>query len=300
MQKEYDFPELPDVIQDAVNRDNLVIFIGAGVSALVGCMRWPDLAERLAEKCFQKGCINYSEKEQLKKDSDHLKVISVAYELLKEKGKEGDFYRELKKALKPNKKNNCSDIYDRLWKFGGAFITTNADICFHNNFISENILRWPEEFKAEGIKRRRLYHIHGCVDSPKSLVFTKNRYLVRYSRKDKPFSEFIDEVFSRKTPILFIGYGLKEFELLSLLMDSDAQDKEYNRFALMPYYKHDQHLLKFDRIYFKNLGINILEYYIDEKGYDELYEVIKKWSDEIAVTTTLAHVDHQLIDSVVK
>lgn len=293
-------PELPEVIRNAINKDNLVVFVGAGVSALVGCKRWPVLAEHLAEGCFKKGSINYSEKEQLKKDKDHLKVISVAYELLKAEDHEKYFYQEFKKALKPNKSNNCSDIYDRLWKFGGSFITTNADKCFHKNFIRENILRLPEEFEAEEIKRRRLYHIHGCVDSLKSLVFTKNRYLERYSRKDKAFGVFIDKVFSRETPILFIGYGLKEFELLSLLMSSDVQDKEYNRFALMPYYKHDQHLLKFDKIYFRNFGINILEYYIDGKGYEELYEVIKKWSDEIAVTTTLAHDDHRLIDSVVK
>jgi hypothetical protein len=243
--------------------------------------------------------MNFSEKEQLENDNDHLKVISVAYELLKEKGYEEHFYEELEKALKPNK-NTCADVYDKLWKFGGAFITTNADKCFHESFLPENILRWPEKFESEGIKRRRLYHIHGCIDDRGSLIFTKNRYLERYSRKVKAFGTFMDQVFSRETPILFVGYGLKEFELLSLLISSVGQEKEYNRFALMPYCKHDQNLLKFDRIYFKNYGIHILEYYIDEKGYNELYEVIKKWSDEIVETTKLAHEDHRLIDDVVK
>ncbi|MEN6386207.1 MAG: SIR2 family protein [Phycisphaerales bacterium] len=293
-------PRLPDVIRNAVDNGDLVVFIGAGVSALIGCKRWSVLAMHLAEECFKENCINYSEKEQLKNDRDHLKVISVAYELLKIKGREECFNEKLKKALEPNEENNCSDIYDRLWKFGGVFITTNADKCFHKNFISENILRLPEEFETEGIKRRRLYHIHGCIDNIKTLVFTKNRYLERYSKNDTAFCAFIEKVFSRDTPILFVGYGLKEFELLSLLMNPNAQDKEYNRFALMPYYKHDQHLLKFDKIYFKNFGINILEYYIDEKGYEELYEVIKNWSDEISLTTKLAHDDHKLIDSVVK
>ncbi len=293
-------PDLPNVIREAVNKDNLVVFIGAGVSALVGCMRWPVLAKHLAEECFNKDCLNFSEKEQLKNDSDHLKVISVAYELLKEKMHEEHFDQELEKALQPNNENSCADIYDRLWKFGSAFITTNADECFHKNFLPENILRWPEKFETEGIKRRRLYHIHGCVDDKESLVFTKNRYLERYSRQVKAFGTFMDQVFNRGTPILFIGYGLKEFELLSLLINSDSREKEYNRFALMPYYKHEKHLLKFDKIYFRNFGINIIEYYIDEKGYDELYEVIKKWSNDISETTMLAHEDYQLIDDAVK
>ena len=151
-------PELPEVIRDGVDKGNLVVFIGAGVSALVGCIRWPDLAKHLAEECFKKNCINFSEKEQLQNDNDHLKVISVACELLKKKEHEKHFYKELEKALRPNKKNSCADIYDRLWKFGGAFVTTNADGCFHKNFLPENILVEPKEFGSEGIKRRRLYH----------------------------------------------------------------------------------------------------------------------------------------------
>ena len=293
-------PELPEVIRDAVNKDNLVVFIGAGVSALVGCMRWPVLAKHLAEECYKRGCIDYSAKEQLKNDSDHLKVISVSYELLEAEDHEKYFYRELKKALRPSKRNNCIDIYDRLWKFGGAFITTNADRCFHNNFLPENILVEPKQFESEGIKRRRLYHIHGYIGEKRSLVFRKNEYLERYSGEDKAFRAFMTKVFSNETRILFVGYGLKEFELLSLLINSGGREQEYNRFALMPYYTRDQHLLKFDRIYFRNFGIKILEYYLDEKGYDELYEVIKKWSDEIAETTMLAHEDHQLIDDAVK
>ena len=178
-------PELPDVIRDAINKDNLVVFIGAGVSALAGCMRWPDLAKHLAEECLKKNCINFSEKEQLKSDNDHLKVISVAYELLREKGCQEHFYQELEKALKPNNENRCTDIYDRLWKFGGAFVTTNADECFHRNFLRENILMWPKKFESEGIKRRRLYHIHGCIKERDSLVFKKNEYLERYYVKGK-------------------------------------------------------------------------------------------------------------------
>jgi hypothetical protein len=294
-------PELPGVIRDAVNTDNLVVFIGAGVSALVGCMRWPVLAKRLAEECHKRGCIDYSAKDQLKNDNDHLKVISVAYELLRADGKKEHFDRELGKALRPKKKDNFPDIYSRLWGFGGAFITTNADQCFHSNFLNENIFIEPKQFEREGIRRRRLYHIHGCIKKPTSLVFRKSEYLERYSAENRAFRTFImEQVFAPEKVILFVGYGLREFELLSLLISPGGEKQEYKRFALMPYYRRNSHLLKFDRIYFRNFGINIKEYYLDDRGYDELYEVIEKWSDEIAETTMLAHEDHQLIDEAVK
>ena len=97
----------------------------------------------------------------------------------------------MEKALKPNKRSKCLDIYDKLWKFGGTFVTTNADKCFHEKFNNENILKWPKEFENEGIKKRRLYKIHGCISDRNSLVFTKDKYLEKYSGEDKAFHSFM-------------------------------------------------------------------------------------------------------------
>jgi len=38
--KIYKIPPLPPEILEAVNKDNLAIFIDAGVSRLVGCIGW--------------------------------------------------------------------------------------------------------------------------------------------------------------------------------------------------------------------------------------------------------------------
>lgn len=295
-------PELPEVIRKAVNEGNLVVFIGAGVSALVGCMRWPDLAKHLVEKCQKEGCINSDERKLLKDDGDHLKVISLTYEMFNSVGKKEIFYKELEKALKPSDNVRCADVYDRLWSFGGAFVTTNADKCFHKNFLPENILVRPEKFESEGIKPRRLYHIHGYIEERDTLVFRMDEYIKKYSGESTDFYKFMNEMLSKQ--ILFIGYGLREFQLLSIIAnnssDEDLKKEKSYRFALMPYYMNHENIIECEKRYFMKLGIEIIPYYKDLREYDELYEVIKKWSDEIPETTTLAHEDQKLIDDVVK
>jgi len=48
----YEIPKVPKEIVDAVNNQTLAVFIGAGVSRLIGCMGWDQLATNLVNRCF--------------------------------------------------------------------------------------------------------------------------------------------------------------------------------------------------------------------------------------------------------
>ncbi|MCX7727460.1 MAG: hypothetical protein N2053_11510 [Chitinispirillaceae bacterium] len=53
-------PKIPQKIIEAVDNDKLAVFIGAGVSRLIGCKGWDQLAQNLVEKClfnFIKACL---------------------------------------------------------------------------------------------------------------------------------------------------------------------------------------------------------------------------------------------------
>ena len=43
---------VPKEIVEAVNNETLAVFIGAGVSRLIGCMGWEQLAQNLVNRCF--------------------------------------------------------------------------------------------------------------------------------------------------------------------------------------------------------------------------------------------------------
>ena len=61
----YLIPPLPKETVEAVNNEKLAVFIGAGVSRLVGCMSWDRLAQNLLNRCFSTekkdgfSCINF-------------------------------------------------------------------------------------------------------------------------------------------------------------------------------------------------------------------------------------------------
>jgi hypothetical protein len=61
-------PSLPDGIKEAVNKEELAVFVGAGASRLMGCMGWDELARELVSACHQAEYINFKEKETLARE----------------------------------------------------------------------------------------------------------------------------------------------------------------------------------------------------------------------------------------
>jgi len=130
-------PPVPKEIVEAVNNETLAVFIGAGVSRLIGCMGWDQLARNLVKRCFSAKkkdgsiIINFKERETLIQNKDPKKTITICYYLLKNNGFENIFYEELVNSLKADEELLMSqNIYDELYRLRGLFITTNVDEYF--------------------------------------------------------------------------------------------------------------------------------------------------------------------------
>lgn len=278
-------PSLPKTILDAVNSGKLAVFIGAGVSRIVGCLGWDQFAQNLVERCFTtkcedgSQCINYKEKDILSASRDHKKTITICHYILEKYNLKDVFLQELEKALQPNSDLlKAQNIYDELWGLRGLFITTNADPIFDEKFKPEQIVY--ERFDSSKIGRNKLYHIHGLISHPESLVFTVQKYIERY--RDPPFINFLQKIFSEYT-LLFIGYGMNEFELLDYIIPkvSSENKKAINRFILKPFYSGEENILDFEQSYYAPMGISVIGFEKDIRGYGQLYEVIKYWNKEI-------------------
>ena len=80
----------------ACKQGKLIVFVGAGVSALWGCKRWKDMAVTLINSCYERGSIDYWERETLenKYSSSPRRLITIAKNIL------GKYYvRELQKTI---------------------------------------------------------------------------------------------------------------------------------------------------------------------------------------------------------
>lgn len=292
-------PSLPQEIVEAVNNRSLSIFLGAGVSRLIGCLGWIQLADHFVDKCYELHCINHKQRSYLLQNENKKKVITICYHLLKNHNHEKEFFSTLTKSLEGDKKLlEHRNIYRELAHIPALFITTNADRHFDEFFLPERIVYKIRDFDPLKIDRDKLYHIHGSLEDTNSLVFTVPQYLLRYN--DPTFNRFLETIFAENL-VLFIGYGMDEFELLDFLIRKfdPKSERELKHFILTPYYKGEEDVLGFDSFYFNSMGIRIIGFEKDEIGHNQLYDVLRYWTEEIKQTSDFLHEDAREIDEVV-
>ena len=278
-----EYPDIPQEIIEAINSEKLVVFIGAGVSRLLGCKSWWDLAKKLIDKCYEKkddkgnSIINYRERELLLQTNDSKKLITIAKNILEEE----IFYQEMEKTLEPENNKIEENIYDLILELRGICITTNADKILHKYYIEDKRKYENLDFDIENISTKNLYQIHGRIDRRESLIFTVDQYVSRYSvakKENEKFLSFLKDVFS-KYIVLFIGYGVSEFELLDYVIAKGNISGKPRHFILNPYYSEEKKILECDELYFKKLNINVIPFSKDKLGYNQLIEVLKRWRE---------------------
>ena len=73
-------PDLPEEIRQAALDGNLILFVGAGISRLLGMPSWAGMARKQLEHLRYNGALNYSEIEQLSA-LDPKKQLSIATQI---------------------------------------------------------------------------------------------------------------------------------------------------------------------------------------------------------------------------
>ncbi|MDD2286589.1 MAG: SIR2 family protein, partial [Paludibacter sp.] len=281
-------PQIPQEIIDAVNQGQLAIFFGAGTSMSIGCSSWNKLAETLINKCFPdekkedspSTSRNIIERKTLNDIKDPKKIITICQCILDKNNSSDIFFETISDSLQPDLDLlDKQNIYAELYGLRGLFITTNIDTHFDERFDSSHIIYRKEDFTEDNIDKSKLYHIHGSILDWDSAVLTVKNYFDRYS--DPKFMAFLRKIFDDKV-ILFIGYGLSEFEVLDFLFtkSEDSLPGRKKHFILLPYHQADDTKLEFDTYYYSELGIDVIPY-LDKGDYKQLFNVIKTWNRDI-------------------
>jgi len=143
--------KLPLGIRNAIDRKTLVIFIGAGVSQLMGGWSWGDLVEELVKKCRSVGCINPRQEDHLMdkfhKEKKYVEMITQCYDMLYEINID-HYYDVIKISCDMQKMDRkFIDIYTLFRKMSEYFITTNYDEYFDTLFSIDDVVYKFEELK---------------------------------------------------------------------------------------------------------------------------------------------------------
>lgn len=176
-------PELPPEIANAAETGELVVFVGAGISRMVGCPGWDQMATKVLDQLVPNG-IDYHELSQIMMILDPKKRLSFAKIIAKKHGIPID-YKAIFKATRSD-----GDIYSYLNQFNSAFLTTN----YEKQLAPVSRATEPETnwrfYKRQDLlgvrldKNGNVVHLHGCLDDPDNMIVTSREYLEHYSSKE--------------------------------------------------------------------------------------------------------------------
>lgn len=285
--------ELPSELREQIRRkENMVIFVGSGISKLLKIPLWDELAARSIKYLYTSRRMSFDESEKILKESISPKQKLSIFHNIMPKGSEGRFYAD---CFTPDKECLKRNPYDLLVKVPFAKFTLNLDLEFWNallrlkkkstsgeaDSLNSDVKAFHifEDFEEKTeINTDTLYQVHGAYNNLKNYsIITMTDYLsFYYGDKNTGLRDFLRKVFNEYS-VIFLGVGMEEFELLQYLVKSNKKHH-----VLVGTYINDTNLLRFKKEYFKKaLGIIAHGYYLDFNGYDRLYDVIDNWIKEI-------------------
>lgn len=207
-----------NAIVDALLDGDCVPFLGAGASLGFGVPSLPtggELAEELASVCDYQGA----------ERQDFLRVCQY-YELRRggQKLRQQIVRRLSVENIQPSAVHRAiasfglthvlTTNYDRLMERAYEDKGKSPQVTVHNNFSPENV-----RMKQGTVSSPIVYKLHGTLTDPLSMVCTENDvidFLVRLIYKEPGLPESIQVLFETR-PILFIGYGLRDWNIRVLM-----------------------------------------------------------------------------------
>jgi len=292
--------KIPNTVIHAASIGKLVIFIGAGISKIIGCPSWQEFALKQWEELYKNEAIDYYEFKQLESLPPR-KLLSICKKIFKEKKIEFPNAKLIKAKDDQYKKFN--KIYEDIYSLNGIYVTTNYDEYLDQiaeqpliptnsiatelssklevkNLLKPKIVYEENEILISKLDNGNIIHIHGSVKDGKTMVITMSDYMKTYAR-DSKVSAFLEEVFKNFT-VLFIGYGIEEYEIMEFLVTATHSAKnEIKHFMLYSMYQNEANLLKFYEKYYTDLGIQLIPYSINERGHEQLVDIIHEWAKVI-------------------
>ena len=252
-------------IKKASECENLVVFIGAGVSVNSGYKLWDSLVGLFNEELkFSTKTKNYSTDEMLK-------IPQYFY------NEDSDKYKKIVKDEYGKLPEKTNAIIDEILNLNPLhIITTNFDVLIEKsleeNYIFGNtvygslgkysIIRSDDDF-VNATKNHYLVKMHGDVNSMDSLVLKEDDYL-QYSSSHILIETFIKSLFVNHT-VLFIGYGLGDYNIklimswVSGIIQNQKQFEPNNRFTYYFINAESEPLKGYEKDYYKKKNISVLD-----------------------------------------
>lgn len=206
-------------IRDAQQNNQLVIFVGAGISRNSGVVSWGQLVEAIAQKIDYEKCFVCSDKDSCERhdkckftQDEYLRIPEYFYQ--KDTSKEKtEYYSFLKETLGTEKSPNPID--EEVFRIlPHHIITTNYDHllekCDAANVRLYNVVAEDKDLLSTA-SERYLIKMHGDIEKEETIVLREGDY-IDYEPNHPLISTFIKSLLVNHT-FMFIGYSLNDYNL---------------------------------------------------------------------------------------
>lgn len=297
-------PEIPPELLDKILMGEVVVFVGSGVSRLFGVPSWKGLALKYLDDCKN---LSYDVYEKLKREkTDPLELLTICADILGTDVVKKQLKEKLEGKLNDKEKECLLRIYGYIRDLKVGYITTNYDSFLENALLTiddisgkekENLqIVDPEntgELNQVGLDNKleipvgKIVYLHGKAMNPgeqqrggivNNIILTLEDYLEHY-KDDGKGKNFLKQIFDKNT-FLFIGLGLKEFEIIQHIQ---KPANNMNHYLLLGVSSYECNMLTGYTRYYKILNIEPVFYNISEKGYLQLEDVLRNWSNKVRI-----------------
>jgi hypothetical protein len=241
-------------------------------------------------------------------DVRHDLPYTMIYELIREDRHDKGTPDAIKSSLASKLRQlNNNDLYRRLWRLPiDNYLTTNYDYCFENSCgamatsrSTENIysIRRVRDLSAEN-RHAKLWHIHGDVDFPRSMMLGLNHYCGAAAKmsayikggyrsesislpkirdmksrvKDGDFNDisWIDLFFSSDVHILGLSLEYSEIDLWWLLNRRHLLSRDNLITNEVTYHATSINTSKMAIL--NHFGVSVKQYHVPNRDYGAAYE----------------------------
>ncbi len=232
-------------IREAIDRNKLVVFVGAGVSMNSGLPSWSGLIKQFALSMDIDSNKDFN-------SEDYLRIAQYYYNQRGMKEYYDAIIKEFDVSLNPNL------IHEYILRMlPHHIVTTNYDDLLEQA-VENNILFYDTVCQDCDLpytpNGRLLIKMHGDLKL-KNIVLKEDDYLM-YSNNFRLIETFIKSLFANYT-VLFIGYSLQDYDLKLIIRSvKEILGEHFQKAYLVDSNEKGRYDVEVN--YFRNLGVNII------------------------------------------
>lgn len=243
-------------------RQNIIPFVGAGISKGCGLFTWRELINKIA--------VEYLLPDDIKMLEEIGDTFKYADKII-DAAKNSDMIMKKIRDMITDSNAEYNEVTQILVSsFSPMVITTNYDTLLEDASINSPLGHLKpllpclvgQMNEAIQINDRRLLKIHGSLEETQSFVFSTKQYKYFYGEKGKrgkkPLPEYLMKIFSSKK-VLFVGCSMEKDYTLDILEECVQQNRSISHYAIVPYpTSHEEQIIRNRR--FTELGIEAIYY----------------------------------------